>query len=69
MRRPTPTQSQALAKARSDALLANKKRYRRVIGFGLGAAALAAAMAGMPLIFSLGLFALGAAAWAVLKAV
>lgn len=69
MHTSTPTQGQLLAKTRAEAQLAHKKRYRRLIGLGLGGAGLAAALAGMPLVFSLGLFAVAAAAWAILKAV
>jgi hypothetical protein len=67
--RPTPTQSQLLAKSRAEARLAHKKRYRGVIGLGLGGAGLAVAMAGLPMSVSLALWGLGAAAWMILKAV
>lgn len=69
MHTSTPTQSQLLAKTRDEVRLAHKKRYRGVIGLGIGAAGLAATLAGMPLIFSAGLFLLAAVARAILKAV
>ena len=51
------------------AALARKQRYRRLIGMAFGATGLAAALVGMPLEFSLGVWGLGSLAWAYLKAV
>ncbi|MEQ1618785.1 MAG: hypothetical protein ABL883_10640 [Terricaulis sp.] len=52
----------------TDALLLRKQRYRRLVGFAIGATGVAAALVGMPLLFSLGLWGVGALAWARLKA-
>jgi hypothetical protein len=51
------------------AALARKQRYRRLVGMAFGATGLAAALVGMPLEFSLGVWGLGSLAWAYLKAV
>ncbi|HVY86658.1 MAG TPA: hypothetical protein VG943_16100 [Caulobacterales bacterium] len=69
MRRPVPTQAQLLAQSRSEARMASKKRYRRLLGIGFGAAGLATALAGLPASVSVGLWALSAASWAFIKAV
>jgi hypothetical protein len=69
MRRPTPTQAQLLARSREETRLAHKKRYRGLIGLGLGAAGLAAALAGLPFLVTLALWGLGVASWMILKAV
>ncbi|MGE3303375.1 MAG: hypothetical protein AB7M12_09705 [Hyphomonadaceae bacterium] len=58
-----------LERARAEARLAMKQRYRRLVGLGTGSAGLAAALAGLPMTVTLGLWAFGAAAWAILKAV
>lgn len=58
-----------IAKNRAAARLSTKKRYRGLIGLGIGGAGLAAGMAGLPLTASVGIWALGMAAWAFLKAV
>ncbi len=65
----TPTQAQVLAQLRAEAGGSRQKNYRRVIGLGLGAAGLAASLAGMPMELSIGLWGLAALAWAILKAV
>jgi hypothetical protein len=58
-----------LEQAREEARIANKRRYQRLIGLALGGAGLAAALAGMPMEVTLGLWAVGAASWAILKRV
>jgi hypothetical protein len=58
-----------IAKNRADARLAQKKRYRRLLGWGFGGAGLAAQFAGLPLVVSLALWGLGLAAWTYLKAI
>jgi hypothetical protein len=65
--RPTPTQSQLLARAREEAALARKKQYRRLVGLGIGGAGLAAALAGLPMEVSIALWGFGLLAWAMLK--
>ncbi|HWA00399.1 MAG TPA: hypothetical protein VG841_08805 [Caulobacterales bacterium] len=69
MRPPVPTQAQLLAKNRARARLDNKRRYRRLLSLGFGAAGLAVAVTGMPLSVSIALWALSAASWMLLKAV
>jgi hypothetical protein len=64
----TPFQSEVLARNRADLRLARKKRYRNVIGLGLGGAGLAAAFAGLPISVPLLFWAAGLVAWAMLKA-
>ncbi|MGE3143105.1 MAG: hypothetical protein AB7L65_07260 [Hyphomonadaceae bacterium] len=68
MRRPL-SHTQMLETARAEARLARKKRYRNVIGLGLGGAGIAAALAGLPTSVSVIFWGLGLAAWALLKAV
>ncbi len=65
---PMTSPSYLLQHAHTEALLARKQRYRRLVGFAIGASGLAAALVGMPLFFSLGLWGVGALAWAHLKA-
>ena len=65
----SPLQLVLREQAQNEARLANKKRYRRVIGVGLGAAGVAVALVGMDWTVSAGLWGLGAASWAILKAV
>ena len=70
---PSRTQSQLLklyqAENAEKTRLAHKRRYQRVIGIGLGAVGLAAAMVGMPFAVSVALWAMGAISWRILKAV
>lgn len=63
----TPTQAQAIEANRVEMRLARKKRYRNLIGMGLGGAGLAAAFAGLPISASLMFWAAGFVAWALLK--
>ncbi|MBL8550195.1 MAG: hypothetical protein JNJ73_09425 [Hyphomonadaceae bacterium] len=63
----TPTQAQAIEANRAELRLARKKRYRNLIGMGLGGAGLAVAFAGLPISVSLLLWAAGFVAWALLK--
>jgi len=65
----TPTQGQLLAKYRAEAHVARKRRFHRVIGIGLGAAGLATALVGMPMLVSLLLWGCGIASWQILKAI
>ncbi len=58
-----------MEQAREDARMARKKRYRNMIGIALGGAGVATALAGMPIMASVALWGVGAAAWAILKAV
>jgi hypothetical protein len=63
-----PFQSELIARNREELHLARKRRYRNVIGLGLGGAGLAAAFAGLPISVSLMFWAAGLIAWAILKA-
>lgn len=58
-----------LEQAREEARIAGKRRYQRLIGIGLGGAGIAVMLAGLPFMTSVGLWALGAASWAILKRV
>jgi hypothetical protein len=58
-----------IEKNRADLRLLQKKRYRGLIGIGIGAAGLAAGLAGMDLSVSIGIWVVGLAGWAWLKAV
>lgn len=57
-----------IAANRADTRLAQKKRYRALLGWGFGGAGLAAQLAGLDLSVSLILWGAGLAAWAYLKA-
>lgn len=54
---------------RVDTRMAQKQRYRRLIGLGFGAAGLAAGLAGLDIMVAIGIWALGGAAWMYLKAI
>jgi hypothetical protein len=58
-----------IEKNRADLRLLQKKRYRGLIGIGIGAAGLAAGLAGLPLSVSIGIWLVGLMGWAWLKAV
>jgi hypothetical protein len=62
-----PFSTEALSRSEIEAGLARKRRYRNVIGLGLGAAGFAAAFAGLPISVSLLFWAAGFIAWALLK--
>lgn len=52
-----------------DARYALKKRYRKLIGIGLGGAGVAAALTGMPMTLTFCLWGLSFVSWKVLEAV
>lgn len=64
-----PTQSELLKRSRSDATMARKKRYQRVVSLGLLGAGVIVGLAGMPIEISVGLWVFGAVSWFVLKRV
>ncbi|MET0182590.1 MAG: hypothetical protein ABW199_06870 [Caulobacterales bacterium] len=61
--------TELVERAREDARLARKKRYRNMIGIALGAVGVALAIAGMPIILSIMMWAFGFLSWMILKAV
>ena len=61
-------QAQEIDRLKAETALLRKKRYRNLIGLGLGAAGLAADLAGMPFAVSLVLWGMGAGVWVILKA-
>ena len=65
----TSTQAEQIARLKAQTGVIRKKRYRGVIGIGLGAIGLFFALAGFPMEVSFVLWGLGAASWFILKAV
>ena len=59
--------AETIARLKSETQMIRKKRYKGVISLLLGAAGLAAMLAGLPDMVSYGLWGISAAAWFILK--
>lgn len=63
---PSP-QALEIARLKAETRVIQKKRYRGLIGIGLGACGAAFALAGMPDILTYAMWGLAALSWFILK--
>lgn len=63
----TSSHAEQIARLKAETQMIRKKRYNGVIGVVLGGAGFAAMLAGLPDMVTYGLWAIGAAAWFILK--